>query len=339
MTTIVLIAGALLGWALTGTLCRYARSLQLLDHPNERSSHTRPTPRGGGAAFVAAFVATSLVLWLGGAVPAATLVQLLGPPLLVAAIGLLDDRRPVPARWRLLTHALASAWAVWLLGGAVGLETTPLRFVPGWLVAAIAATYLVWMINLYNFMDGIDGIAGTEAITVVLGGALCWWIATRTSQWPLPALFASCLVGFLAWNLPPARIFMGDVGSGFVGMTVGILSLWTARQSTDVFWCWLILLGCFMVDATVTLLRRVQRGEKFYEAHRNHAYQYASRVHGSHRKVTLAVGAINLAWLLPIALLVALGKLSGPAATLAAYAPLVWLAYRYKAGDRAGQAA
>jgi Fuc2NAc and GlcNAc transferase len=127
------------------------------------------------------------------------------------------------------------------------------------------------------------------------------------------------------------------VGSGFIGMVLGTFSLWTAQQVPAVFWCWIILLGVFIVDATTTLLRRVVRGEKFYEAHRCHAYQYAARKYASHGRVTLAVGVINVVWLLPIAVLVALGKLDGALGTLIAYAPLVWLAYRYKAGDRAAQ--
>ena len=103
------------------------------------------------------------------------------------------------------------------------------------------------------------------------------------------------------------------------------------------FWCWFILLGCFMVDATTTLVRRVRRGDKFNEAHRSHAYQYASRKHGSHKAVSLSIGLINLAWLLPIAAMVAVGWLDGAAGAVMAYGPLVWLAFRYKAGDRASQ--
>jgi Fuc2NAc and GlcNAc transferase len=188
----------------------------------------------------------------------------------------------------------------------------------GWFGIALAAIYLVWMVNLYNFMDGIDGIAGIEAITVVLGGVACWWLAARTPNWIVGPVFAASVAGFLIWNYPPARIFMGDAGSGFIGMVLGFLSLWTAQEQPHVFWCWFILIGCFMVDATTTLIRRK---------------------HGSHKAVSLAVGAINLLWLLPLALAVATNRLDGLAGTLIAYPPLVWLAYRYKAGDRAAQAA
>jgi Fuc2NAc and GlcNAc transferase len=172
---------------------------------------------------------------------------------------------------------------------------------------------------------------------VALGGGLCWWLATGTPQWPLAVVFAACVAGFLAWNYPPARIFMGDAGSGFIGMVLGLLSLWTAQQATQVFWCWFILLGCFMVDATTTLVRRVRRGDKFNQAHRSHAYQYAARKHGSHLRVSLAFGLVNVVWLMPVAMLVALKWLDGSLGVVIAYAPLVWLAFRYKAGDRASQ--
>jgi Fuc2NAc and GlcNAc transferase len=208
----------------------------------------------------------------------------------------------------------------------------------GWFGVGLAIVYLVWMVNLCNFMDGIDGIASIEAITVCLGGALCWWLATGTTYWFVPLLLACSVAGFLCWNAPPAKIFMGDAGSCFLGMVIGVFSLWTAQAATQLFWSWFILVGCFMVDATTTLLRRVRRGDKFHEAHRSHASQYASRRHGGHLPVTLACGAINLAWLLPIAALVAVGRLDGVLGVALAYAPLVWLAYHYKAGARELQA-
>jgi Fuc2NAc and GlcNAc transferase len=157
------------------------------------------------------------------------------------------------------------------------------------------------------------------------------------SGWMFSMVFAACVAGFLLWNFPPAKIFMGDAGSGFLGLMVALLSLWCGQTSPHLFWAWFTLIGCFMVDATTTLIRRVIRGEKFSEAHRCHAYQYASRKHGSHKKVTLACGAINLFWLLPMAALVALRMIDGFVGVIVAYAPLVWLAYRFKAGDRAAQ--
>jgi Fuc2NAc and GlcNAc transferase len=186
---------------------------------------------------------------------------------------------------------------------------------------------------LYNFMDGIDGIAGVEALTVCLGGVLLYWLTGSESAGSAALLLLlSAVLGFLVLNIPPAKIFMGDAGSGFLGLCLGALSIEAARQAPAFLWSWLILLGVFIVDATVTLFRRVKRGQKFYIAHRSHAYQYASRRFGSHRLVTLAVALINLLWLLPLALLVGLRSLDGITGLCIAYAPLVWLAYRFKAG-------
>ena len=203
----------------------------------------------------------------------------------------------------------------------------------------LCALYIVWMINLFNFMDGIDGIASVEAITTSLGGALLWWLAGSGNGWIAAVVFASCVAGFLVWNFPPAKIFMGDAGSGFLGLMVALLSLWCAQATPVLFWSWFILIGCFMVDATTTLVRRVRRGERFFDAHRAHAYQYAARRAGRHLPVTLACGAINLLWLLPLAALVALGKLDGLTGVLIGYAPLVGLAFHFRAGDSAAQEA
>ena len=329
--------GAALAWLLTGLMRRYALSAQLLDTPNDRSMHTVPTPRGGGVAIVVSFAALAIVLHHWGSMPPGLLPALLGGGGLVALVGFIDDQRPLKARWRFMAHSVSAAWLLWLMKGIPPVPMLGLSIDLGWFGAALAAVYIVWMVNLCNFMDGIDGIASVEAITAALGGALCWWLATGTSHWAVPAVFAGCVAGFLAWNYPPAKIFMGDAGSGFLGLVLSLFSLWTAQQVPQVFWCWFILFGCFMADATTTLIRRVRRGERFSVAHRSHAFQYASRKLGSHKAVTQAVGAINLLWLLPLALLVATGRVDGLLGSIVAYAPLVWIAFRYKAGDRAAQ--
>jgi Fuc2NAc and GlcNAc transferase len=331
------LAGLVTSWWLTGRVRHYALAFALIDHPNDRSSHTVPTPRGGGVAIVLTFTAIVCALGATGGIKGQTVAALGGCGLLVAMVGFVDDRAALPARWRFLVHSFAAVASLWLISGLPPVPVFGFDIDLGWPGLALATAYLVWMVNLYNFMDGIDGIAGIEAITVTLGGALCWWLATETAQWPLCLAFAASTGGFLLWNLPPARIFMGDAGSGFIGFVLGFLSLWTAQQATQVFWCWFILLGCFMVDATTTLVRRVRRGDRFHEAHRCHAYQYAARRHGSHAKVSFGIGAINVIWLLPIAILVATERLDGALATMLAYAPLVGLAFHYRAGDRAAQ--
>ncbi len=326
-------------WLLTGCLRRYALAKNLIDIPNERSSHSTPTPRGGGVAIVAAFLAVLPVLMLFDFVSVRLCLALWGAGTAVALTGFLDDHGHIAARWRLLVHFGAALWGLYWLGGLPPLAI--FGYVPdwGWFGLVGAAFYIVWLLNLYNFMDGIDGLASIEAITACCSGALMAWLVTpESSAWLAPAVLAAAVCGFLFWNFPPARIFMGDAGSGFLGIMLALLSLQAGWLDSRLWWAWLILLAVFIVDATVTLCRRVLRGEKFYEAHRSHAYQYASRTLGSHRPVTLAVCAINIFWLLPAASLVAAGKLDGVAGLIAAYLPLLYLAYRYKAGDKQAQA-
>ncbi len=326
-------------WALTALVRRYALRTELLDHPNDRSSHTVPTPRGGGVAIVASFMLLVLAMGLLGLIEQRLMIAALGAGAVVALLGFIDDRASLPARVRFAGHALAAAWCIGWMNAIPRVPIFGHVVDLGWAGPALCGLFIVWMINLFNFMDGIDGIASVEAITTTLGGALLWWLAGSGTGWVAAVAFAGCVAGFLAWNWPPAKIFMGDAGSGFLGLMVALLALWSGQSTPLLFWAWFILVGCFMVDATTTLIRRVRRGEKFFEAHRAHAYQYASRRAGRHLPVTLACGAINLLWLLPIAALVALGRLDGVVGVGVAYAPLVWLAFRFKAGDRTAQAA
>lgn len=318
---------------LTGRFRRYALDQRLLDHPNARSSHSVATPRGGGMAIVLAT--------LGGLAIAASLHLLSWPFLcgltgggaLVGGIGFADDHRPLRRRWRLVGHFAAATWVLAWVGGLPPVPILGTEVNLGWFGHGLAALYLVWLINLTNFMDGIDGIAATEAATVSVGGVLLsFLVAPGERQWIAPLVLAAASLGFLAWNWPPARIFMGDAGSGFLGLMLGAFSLQAARTVPALLWAWIILVGVFSVDATVTLLRRALRGDRFYEAHRSHAYQHAARRAGAHKPVTIAVAAINLLWLLPLAALVAEGSLHDIVGVLLAYAPLAAAAVRLGAG-------
>ncbi|MWV18085.1 glycosyl transferase [Pseudomonas sp. L-22-4S-12] len=320
--------GALL---ITWGLRRYALLRNVLDIPNSRSSHTQPTPRGGGLAIVLAFsLALPWASWMG-ALSMVHLWALVGAGWLVALAGFVDDHLSLGALWRLLAHFVAAIWALVFLGGAPDLLVLGVAVDLGWIGFALAVLYLVWLLNLYNFMDGIDGLAGIEALTVGLGAALLYaWLGLWDALL-LPVALALAAGGFLVWNFPPARIFMGDAGSGYLGLIIGMLSLQAALIDPGLLWVWLILLGVFIVDATLTLGRRLARGERIYEAHRSHAYQHAARHYGRHLPVTLAVAAINIFWLLPIACWVAQGG-EGLAGVFLAYLPLIWLALYFRAG-------
>lgn len=321
-------------FCLTWVLRRYALARSLMDIPNARSSHSVPTPRGGGVAIVLSFLLVLPLLAAMGLLAWSLSWALLGACAAVAVLGFLADHDLIAVRWRLLGHFSAAIWALFWLGGLPPLTLLGFSVDLGWLGHGLAAVYLVWLLNLYNFMDGIDGIASVEAICVCLGGALLYWLVmpNDAAGMLLCLLLAAAVIGFLFWNFPPARIFMGDAGSGFLGLTLGVLSLQAAWAAPQLLWSWLILLGVFIVDATFTLLRRLLRGDKVYEAHRSHAYQYASRQFGKHLPVTLVVGAINLGWLLPIALWVGVGGVDGLLGVALAYVPLLLLAVKFRAG-------
>ncbi|MRT60361.1 glycosyltransferase family 4 protein [Pseudomonas sp. CAH-1] len=333
MIWLVLAAGVA-AWWMTAALRRYALSRSLMDIPNARSSHTLPTPRGGGLSFVVAFLLAALCMALVVPIAPSVVAGVLGAGGLVAVIGFMDDHGHIAARWRLLGHFAAAAWGLAWLGGMPPISVFGVTLAPLWLSSLFGALYLVWLLNLYNFMDGIDGLASVEAICVCVGASLLYWVTDHAHHAWLPLLLAATVAGFLCWNFPPARIFMGDAGSGFLGMVLGLLALLAGWVNPLLFWGWLILLGVFVVDATFTLVRRLLRGDKVYEAHRSHAYQYATRHHGSHRTVTLAVAAINLGWLLPVAMVVVVFQLDGALGTLVAYVPLIVLALIYKAGEK-----
>jgi Fuc2NAc and GlcNAc transferase len=323
----------LLSLAMTGALRRYALKNSLIDVPNVRSSHSVPTPRGGGVAIVICFLLAMPFLTLTGMAPWSQTLALMGAGAWIAMVGFLDDHGHIAARWRLLAHFIGAAWALFWLDGLAPVSVFGATFDLGWVGHVLAAFYLVWMLNLYNFMDGIDGIAGVEAVTACMGACLIYWLTGIDALVWTPLLLAAAVLGFLCWNFPPARIFMGDAGSGFLGIILGILSLQAAWSDPQLLWVWLILLGVFIIDSTFTLFRRLLRGDKVYEAHRSHAYQFASRQMGRHLPVTLAVMVINLVWLLPIAISVAVLGLDGLLGLILAYAPLLLLAIKFHAGE------
>ena len=339
MILLLLLFFGCLSFGLTGLIRRYALARELMDVPNARSSHSVPTPRGGGVAIVISFIIALPVLLFFDFILWNELLSFLTAGLIVAVVGFIDDHGHVAARWRLLAHFSAAAIGLYFLGGFPPVELFGLDIQLGWLGQLVALVYLVWVLNLYNFMDGIDGIAGIEATTVCFGGGLLYLIGGFGAFTEQSAVMTLCLttLGFLIWNFPPAKIFMGDAGSGFIGLMLGLLSVAAAHIDQSLFWGWIILLGVFIVDATVTLGRRALAGCAIYEAHRSHAYQYLSRRLGSHKPVSIAIGIINFVWLFPIAVLVVRGSLDGLSGVLIAYLPLVTLAFLLRAGNSEAQ--
>jgi len=291
--TILLGTGAFLASAgLAALVRRYALSHALLDIPNERSSHSVQTPRGGGLAIATVVLVGLAVLERAHLIEPRLAIALFGGGLLVAVVGWLDDRHEVRPSLRMVAHVAAAAWTVAWLGGMPNLTISAGVAHLGVGGTALAMLGIVWLINLYNFMDGIEGLAAAEAFVVAAAGALL--LAGPSLPLALVALLvAAAAAGFLIWNWPPARLFMGDVGSGFLGYTFGGLALASENARALPALLWLALLGPFFVDATVTLLRRMLRGERWYAPHRTHAYQRAVQAGWSHRQVTVLMAGLS----------------------------------------------
>ena len=324
-----------IGFTLTWLIRKSALITNRLDIPNERSSHTSPTPRGAGLAVVVAFLFGLVALLVDKSISDDVFLAIALPGLIVAIIGLLDDRGHLTsAKWRLVGHFACALLAVWLVGGLPELPLTNSTIDFGLAGDITAVVYLVWMLNLFNFMDGIDLITGVQTVTTSAGVAMLLLTSTESDFWKVFVVITASILGFLFFNLPPAKIFLGDVGSGFIGFITAVTSLVIAKGEPLVAWAMIILLGVFVTDATVTLFRRLLLREHVYVAHRTHAYQHLSKKLNRHLPVSLGVGAINIFFLLPIAWLVTESKIIPIFGVLIAYTPLVIVAALLNAGKK-----
>ncbi len=282
---ITLLSSTLLCWL----YLPLARRLQLLDRPNERSAHTSPIPHGGGVAILLALVIGVLVSWPWS--PGYLLIAGLGALLMV--VGVIDDFWNLSVRSRMAVYALCSLLLAWQL--LPGMQA---------FTVIIVALACLWMVNLYNFMDGIDGLAAAQCILACVSAALLAWGhgAPGSADYAVFCLLlATAQFGFLLWNWPPARLFMGDAGSVPTGLMLSGMALlgWTQGILNPA--CWLILLAFFIADASCTLLWRLFTGQPVTQAHSLHAYQRLSRHWGSHLAVDLLLMALNALWLFPLA--------------------------------------
>jgi Fuc2NAc and GlcNAc transferase len=294
---------------------RNAERLGLVSIPNDRSSHTRPTPHGGGLGIVMGGSVTGM--WLAMDQPAIWwIIQVLA--LILAAVGLADDIWHLPARVRFSVQLILMSLLLWTLGlfSSTTLAVVILLLLTG-----------VWWVNLFNFMDGIDGIAALQAMFMLLTGAmLAAWthpeiIHSISFNWML--CLAAATAGFLMLNWPPARIFMGDVGSTYLAFMIYALAQVSVLEGWLTNVVWLILGAVFISDATATLMRRLLTGQYWYAAHRSHAYQRLAREFGSHRPVILLSLTINVFWLAPLASAALVWPQWAWYITILAYAPLL----------------
>ncbi len=298
MLALALTAGlaGLAAWAATGLVLHLLRRLQVLDRPNRRSSHTVATPRGGGLAVLP--VVLLAWLWLSQRWPEAAppeLIVVIAAATLLALLCWFDDLRGLPVVVRLLAQGAAIVVALWSsapVGTAAGEGLVFQGFLPPLLDRAASALCWLWFVNLFNFMDGIDGISGVEVGSVGLGlGIVALLVGGAALPAALALVLAAAAAGFLVWNWAPAKLFLGDVGSIPLGFLLGWLLLSSAAAGQ---WAVALVLPLYyLLDATITLVRRLRRGEKVWQAHREHYYQRAVQGGLEHGAVTLRIGLTN----------------------------------------------
>lgn len=278
---------AIASWILTIPIRAFALRAGVVAQPNFRSSHKEATPLGGGLAFVVPVTVAWFVLGITGGDFVLVVTAVVG--LLVAWMGFIDDQHRISPKLRLSVQAIAAmivaSLVLWRARGDQSLEYA-------WLVVG-ATLLLTWSANLFNFMDGLDGLATTESLFVGIGGLVIAWSTGASAPFVLAlAAFVGAIGGFLPWNAPNARIFMGDAGSTWLGFTLGALAIQDSVRQPGLLSAWLILPSLFVADATVCVVRRALRRENVLAGHRAHAYQNLSRKLGSHGAVVLIfVGA------------------------------------------------
>ncbi|WP_372998903.1 glycosyltransferase family 4 protein [Sulfurimonas sp.] len=272
-------------YAFTYYIRKVAIKKSLVDIPNERSSHTTPTPHGGGIAIaITWFIGISYLYYINDINNSLYFSLLVG--VIISVVSYLDDLYELSAKVRLVTQFFVAMLGLWLLDG---LQQIDLLFfsIENQIITNVFALFtIVWFINLYNFLDGIDGYAGSEAIFLGLAAFLLFG-----GSHFLVLIFA--VLGFLIWNWHKAKIFMGDVGSTLLGYNIAVFTIYYANIDSLNLWIWITLFGLFWFDATITLLKRYINGGKLSKAHKKHAYQRLVQSGWSHNKVVIFSILVN----------------------------------------------
>lgn len=326
MLSLIILSVLVLTWLTCFFYQSLAKRLGFLDHPDTRSAHELPIPTGAGIVLVFWFYIGLYLFWKMGFVPTNFFIASLGG-LPIALVGFADDIKKLRWQIRASIHGVCSAWCIFWVGIPV-IRLLGFFIEPNLLGYAFGGVALLWLINLYNFMDGIDGLAAAEVIFVCMAGILL--AEMQGKDWLiLNFLLATVAFAFLLFNWPPARLFMGDSGSGFLGFMLGLLVFAYDNVS---LWSWVILLGYFITDACLTILIRLLRGEQIYNAHSQHAYQHITRIIGS-KKTLYGVFGINVFWLLPIAVFAQGFPDYGPLLIVLSFSPLLLAQFFCGAGQ------
>lgn len=311
-------------WLFTSIAIRILTASQFWDVPNSRSSHQVPIIRGGGIGFVIAISLGIIGLTLCADLPIHYIIVMAVVPSAVALTGLLDDAGHVAVGWRLLVQSLSIFIVLYIVSDLPTIF--PMVHINKVVVFVFYFLVGVWFINLFNFMDGIDGIVSLEVVFILTGLLFITGLNSHlTGSVLFLVIIAASVAGFLIFNFPPAKVFMGDVGSGFLGIIVFVVSLDVIAQLQSHILIALILAGFFIVDSTYTLLFRLFNRMPVFQAHRSHMYQILSRRWQSHGKVLCLLLCVNVFWLLPLAVLSELYPNIAVLFLLFAWLPLVYL--------------
>jgi len=309
-----------------GIIC-LSKNRHWQDVPSDRSSHTAPTPTAGGVAFVVIFLVACLIIF-NNFDPGFNYLAVLFLSFCIAAMGLADDIFQLGIAPRIICQFVGVLIVLAIFGVPV-IPVFSYNLDLGWTGYLLLSLAFIWFINLFNFMDGIDGIAASETLFICLAFLLLTFpgysASTSAGVTTMMLILAASVSGFLLLNFSPARIFMGDTGSYFLAFILGVSALASTAQGITNVWVWCILSGAFIIDATYTLFRRVGKKETWYYAHRTHAYQLLARHLHSHGKVVLLLCSVNCFWLLPLAWLSHTRPQWGLLLTIAAWLPLLLL--------------
>jgi Fuc2NAc and GlcNAc transferase len=300
---------------------------EVVANPNFRTLHEHPIPTGGGVVFLFVFVSVVFTIWWLNKL-SNNMFYVFGVGGGVAVLfGFLDDLIDLNVRIKLTIQFLLGGYVLFWFDGGPLLQIDSLHAL---IAIPVTLFFLIWMINAYNFMDGIDGMAASGAVfisgTILLVMLLTSSISESTIIF---VLLLSSTIAFMLFNWPPASIFMGDAGSVFLGYTFGALLLFTVMSGDLSIWTWLTVFGYFVADTTVTQIARLVLVEKWWRAHRSHAYQNLARITGSHLKVTGGVTIYHFLWILPLTLWSAIVPEFALVAVFLAVTPAMGIAYKY----------
>ena len=303
---------------------KIALRFNIVSIPNTRTLHTGAIPVGGGIVIAVAWLLCITVLYLNGSVEQNDYLAFSVGGGLLALLGALDDAANVNPLVRFCSQTFLVIWGLYWLGGFPVLWFSSWSLDLGWFGFLLGILCGLWMINLVNFMDGVDGMLASGTIFISLCMGVFLYLEGDIVFATLLFLLSASSSAFLLFNWPPAKLFMGDAGSIFIGYTLAMIVIATVREHPTLIWVWFIVMGYFVTDTTITLLFRMRFVRPFYGTHRHHAYQSLARRTGNHLLVTRSVLLIKILWLLPLAILAYVFRDYGPLILIVAITPLAF---------------